>query len=126
MRIVIAAAASLLLVPAAASAQSMNADLFHKRAVALQKKGALAVFSGGEIKALMNEGKASAQRAREQRLAAVKSGTKPRYCPPEGPGSMTSDEFMQRLGAIPQAERQKIDMTEATVRLLSVKFPCKG
>ena len=119
-------AAALLAVPAAASAQSMNAEVFYKRATALQKKGALAMFSMGEVKALMNEGKASAQRAREQRLAAVKSGSKPRYCPPEGRGSMTSDEFMRRLSAIPQAERQKIDMTEATNRLLSVKFPCKG
>jgi len=39
---------------------------------------------------------------------------------------MNSDEFMSRLGAIPQAERAKIDMTEATTRLLAVKFPCKA
>ena len=46
-------AAGLLFFPAVASAQSMNAQVFHNRATALQKKGALAIFSRGEIKALM-------------------------------------------------------------------------
>ena len=104
----------------------MNAEAFHKRAAALTKKGALAVFSMGEVKSLMAEGKAAGIRAREQRLAAIKSGAKPRYCPPEGPQSMNSDEFMKRLSAIPAAERARIDMTEATTRILAVKFPCKA
>ena len=108
----------------AAAAQSMNAETFHQRAIKLQKKGAMAIFSRGEIKALMKEGQAAGQRAREQRLAAVKVGHKPRYCPPEGQNRMTSDEFMKRLAAIPAAERARIDMTEATVRILASKFPC--
>lgn len=104
----------------------MNAESFHKRAVALQKKGPLALFSRGEIKALMNEGKAAGKQAREQRLAAVKAGQKPRYCPPEGPQSMNSDEFMTRLGAIPAAERSRITLTEATIRILAARFPCRA
>ena len=118
--------AGLLLIPAVASAQSMNAQLFHKRATALQKKGALAIFSRGEIKALMSEGQAAGKKAREQRLAAVAAGQKPRFCPPSGPVSIGSDEFMKRLAAIPQPERSRIDMTEATVRILAVKFPCRA
>ena len=116
---------ALAALPAPAMAQTMNAESFHKRATKLQKKGALAIFSRGEIKALMNEGQAAGKRAREQRLAAVKAGQRPRYCPPEGPQRMNSDEFMTRLAAIPQAERKRIDMTEATIRILAVKFPCK-
>jgi hypothetical protein len=108
----------------AASAQNMNAEAFHKRATALQKKGALALFSGGEIKALTKEGKAAGARAREQRLAAVKAGQKPRFCPPDGPVTIRSDEFMTRLGAIPPAERARIDMTEATIKIMAQKFPC--
>jgi hypothetical protein len=108
----------------AASAQNMNAEAFHKRATALQKKGALALFSGGEIKALTKEGKAAGARAREQRLAAVKAGQKPRFCPPDVPVTIRSDEFMTRLGAIPPAERARIDMTEATIRIMAQKFPC--
>lgn len=120
------AAALLACVSVSASAQSMNAEEFHKRATALKKKGPLALFSRGEIKALMTEGQAAGKLAREQRLAAVKAGKKARYCPPEGPQSMDSDEFMKRLAAIPPAERARIDMTEATTRILAARFPCRG
>ena len=104
----------------------MNAEEFHRRATALKKKGPMALFSRGEIKALMHEGQAAGTRSREQRLAAVKAGHKPRYCPPPGPGSMNSDEYMKRLSAIPQAQRARIDMTEATTRILAGKFPCRA
>lgn len=108
-----------------AMAQTMNAEEFHRRATALKKKGAMALFSGGEIKALMQEGQASGEAARQQRLAAEKAGRPQRYCPPAGPQKMSSDEYMQRLGAIPVAERTRIDMTEATIRIMAAKFPCK-
>lgn len=126
MRLAILLGAVLVLVPSVASSQNMNAETFHKRATALQKKGPLALFSRGEIKALMTEGKAAGEKAREQRLAAVKAGQKPRYCPPDGPQSMHSDEFMKRLAAIPAAERARMTMAEATTRVLAAKFPCVG
>lgn len=115
--------AVLLATPALA--QSMNAEAFHKRATALQAKGPLALFSRGEIKALMSEVSASAQKAREQRLATVKAGGKPRYCPVEKT-SLDSSEFIRRLSAIPAAERARMDMTEATTRVLAAKFPCRA
>lgn len=105
-------------------AQSMNAETYHQRAAALMKKGPMAMFSRGEIKALMDEGKKAGERAREQRLAALKAGSKPRFCPPEGKQVMGPQEFMQRLAAIPRAERQRIDMTEALNRITAAKFPC--
>ena len=123
MKFLIAAAA--LLAPVAASAQSMNAENFLSRANKLKAKGPLALFSRGEIKVLMNEGKASGDAARRQRLAAIKAGKKPRYCPPDGPQQMDSDEFMTRLAAIPRVERQRINMAEAMTRILIVKFPCR-
>jgi len=113
----------LAAMPAASMAQTMNAEIFHKRAQALKKKGAMAIFSRGEIKALTTEAQAAAKRAREQRLATLKAGSKPRSCPPEG-SRMDSDEFMARLGAIPAADRARIDMTEATIRILAAKCPC--
>jgi hypothetical protein len=39
---------------------------------------------------------------------------------------MASDEYMKGLSAIPATERSKIDMTEATTRILARKFPCPG
>jgi hypothetical protein len=121
----ISLAALLLALPAIANAQTMNAEQFHQSATALQKKGAMAVFSMGKVKALMAEGKAAGDKARQGRLAAIAAGKKPRYCPPEGPQAMPSSEFMTRLSAIPASERAHIDMTEAMNRILERKFPCK-
>ncbi|MEO6581147.1 MAG: hypothetical protein ABIN83_08355 [Sphingomicrobium sp.] len=124
MRLRLMVAAAALAVPAIASAQSMNAERFHQRATKLMAKGPLALFSRGEIKALMREGQASG-RAAAARLKADKAAGRPlRFCAPPGPRKMASDEFMQRLGAIPRAERARIDMTEATTRIMATKFPC--
>jgi hypothetical protein len=124
MRGVVAFALSGLCVVAPVAAQTMNAESFHKRAEALRKKGPLALFSKGEINALMSEAKAAGHSAREARLATIKAGGKARYCPPEGQYGMGSNEFMAQLGAIPAAQRARIDMTEAMVRILARKFPC--
>jgi hypothetical protein len=113
----------LAALPVAALAQNMNAETFHQRAQALKKKGAMAIFSRGEIKALTKEAQAAAKKAREQRLATLSAGGKPRSCPPQG-SRMGSDEFMERLAAIPAAERARIDMTEASIRILATKYPC--
>ena len=117
---------ALLGFSSAASAQSMNAETFYKRATALQKKGVLAIFSGGEIKTLMNEGQAAGKAAGAAYDADKKAGRPTRFCPPPGKREMRSDEYMKRLAAIPAAERARIDMTEATTRILIAKFPCKA
>ena len=72
----------------------------------------------------MNEGKASVAKAQATRLAAIKAGQKPRYCPPENSKGISSDEYMKGLAAIPASERAKIDTTEATTRILTRQFPC--
>ena len=113
----------LLAVPAAASAQSMNAESFFQKATALTKKGPLALFSS-DLKPLMREGQAAGKSAGLARRAAVKAGTRPRYCPPAEVQGMDSREFLQRLGRIAPAERRRIDMTEATNRILAGKYPC--
>lgn len=113
----------LLAIPAAASAQSMNAEYFFQRSTALKAKGAAAVFSMGEVKKLMGEAQRAGQAARAHRLADVVAGKPPRACPPEK-SSMDSNEFMRRLGAIPAADRQRIDMTEAMTRITIARFPC--
>ena len=124
MRIVGWLPVMLLVVPATAAAQSMNAETFYKRSSALMAKGAMALFSRGEIKSLMSEAQLAGKAARERRLAEVAAGRSPRSCPPAGKQSMDSKEFMQRLGAIPAAERASIDMTEAMMRITAAKFPC--
>lgn len=116
------ACAALLAGPA--MAQQMNAETFHKRAVALKKKGPMALFSRSEIKALMGEVQAAGKAANADRQAALKAGRKARYCPPSESLKMNSDEYMKRLADIPQAERRRIDMTEATTRIFAARHPC--
>jgi hypothetical protein len=114
----------LTALPSVASAQSMNAEMFYKRSTALIAKGPLAMFSRGEIKALMTEGQAAGKAAREQRLADLAAGKPRRSCPPSGSQSISTGEFMKRLGAIPAAERARINMTEAMVRITNARYPC--
>jgi len=104
----IARFASLLLfvLPAAASAQSMNAEIFYKKAAALAAKGPLALLSG-DLKSVMNEGKASFAKARATRLAAIKAGQKPRYCPPENSQGIGSDEYMKSSPQSPRPSARK-------------------
>jgi hypothetical protein len=114
---------ALVAFPMIASAQSMNAETFYKRSSALMAKGPVALFSRGEIKALMTEAQNAGMAARAQRLAMIAAGKPPRACPP-AKSSMGSSEFMRRLGAIPAAERSRIDMTEAMARISAARFPC--
>ena len=123
MSIVRAASLLLLAGPAAASAQSMNAEAFYKRALALKAKGPLALMSR-ELKPVVNEAKAAGLKARTMRLAAAAAGRNPRYCPPEGSKRLGTKEFLDGMAAIPAAERARIDMTEAMTRILVRKFPC--
>ena len=124
MRSMLLVAAAILL-PSMASAQSMNAEIFHKRVSKLMAKGPMAIFSRGEMKALMKEGQTSGQAAGARNKADKAAGRSTRYCAPAGPQKMDSDEFMKRLAAIPQIERAQIDMTEATNRIMASKFPCR-
>lgn len=125
MRLTILIAAAAVLIPAMASAQSMNAEKFLQRANKLKAKGPLAIFSSGEIKVLMKEGQAAGQASGARAKADKAAGRPTRYCAPPGPQKMGSDEYMQRLAAIPRADRQRIDMTEATNRIMATKFPCR-
>mgnify|MGYP003297438424 CR=1 FL=1 len=120
-----AAVASLLLlaVPVAASAQSMNAETFYQKAMGLKKKGPMALFSG-DLRILMREGQGAGKATGLARKAALKAGTKPRYCPPEEVRGMDRSEYMERLARISPAERRRIDITEATTRIMAGKYPC--
>jgi len=124
MRIVRVLPMMLLFVPAIAAAQTMNAETFYQRSNKLMAKGPLALFSRGEIKLLMGEAERSILAARTRRLAEVAAGKPPRSCPPPSRQPMDSSEFMKRLGAIPAAERSRIDMTEAMTRITAARFPC--
>ncbi|MEA1072085.1 hypothetical protein [Sphingomonas sp. LY160] len=118
--LVVASAAAL---PTVATAQHMNAEAFYKRAMALKKKGPLALMSK-DLRPVVEEAKAAGEKARAIRLAAEAKGKQGRYCPPPGSKRIGNHEFLDGMTSL-GAERAKIDMTEAMTRLLIRKHPCK-
>ena len=120
------AAALMLAISARAVGAVMSAEEFYQRAMKLKKKGPLAVFSGTEIKKLIKEVKFAGETVKRTRLAAEASGKRGRYCPPESQKRMETEEYLRGLGQIPATERAKIDLIEATTRILEKKFPCRN
>ena len=125
MRLASLAVLAAVMSPAAAHAQSMNAELFYKRAMALKAKGPIAALVSRDLKPLVAEARAAGLKARANRVAASAKGLKPRYCPPNGSKRLGHDEFLDGMGRIPSVERVKIDMLEAMNRVMAMKFPCR-
>ncbi len=103
-----------------------SAEEFYQSAMKLKRKGAIAIFSRGEIKRLVGEIKVAGEKVKETRLTAERTGGKGRYCPPKNSPRMGADEYLKGLSAIPATARRSIDLVEATTRILEKKFPCKG
>lgn len=106
-------------------AAAPTAEEFYQSATKLKRKGAIAIFSRGEIKRLVGEIKVAGEKVKETRLAAERSGGKGRYCPPKNSPRMGADEYLKGLSAIPAPARRSIDLVEATTRILEKKFPCR-
>ncbi|GLR48123.1 hypothetical protein [Sphingomonas astaxanthinifaciens] len=109
-----------------AAAQSMPLPSFVQRGTALEKKGPLAVFSMGEIRALQDEMKAAAAALRAERLAAEKAGRKPPYCPPKDQKSlaMKPQQVLAELRAIPAAQAKGMTTTDGFRHILARRYPC--
>ena len=106
---------------AASSLQAMTVSEFLKKADALEKKGAMAMFSG-DLRLLMNEGKTAGKALRAERLADIKAGRKPNACPPKN-GSIGSDEVLAHFRAIPPQQRG-VSVKTALAGLMRKKYPC--
>jgi hypothetical protein len=117
-------AIALVSLASPAVASVINAEEFYQRATKVKKRGPLALLSMKEVKLLVNEVKVAGAQVKETRLAAERAGKKGRYCPPPAAKRMGHEEYVAGIGAIPQAERIKIDLVEATTRMLAKKFPC--
>lgn len=114
------------LVPAAAAPAGprVNAEEFHARATALKAKGPLALLEKEAVDRLVAEATAAGEVARNRRLSALKAGRKAPFCPPGGKAEMGGMEFLDRLSAIPQAERRRLSLDAATLRILAARYPC--
>ena len=116
--IVLASAAPALAAPAG------SAQNFLDRANRLKAKGPLAFFDA-DYRRLKAEAYAAGNSLRDDRLAAQKAGKPILYCSPKARAQLGSMEFIDGLEAIPSAERPKLNLKQAMLRVLQKKYPCR-
>lgn len=116
------AAALLVAVAPAGALHAMPVSQFLAKADALEKKGAMAMFSS-DLGLLKKEVTNAAAQLREERAAAQRAGRKPAYCPPAAKGSLDSKEILAHFRAIPPA-RRGIEVRDGLRSLFARKYPC--
>jgi len=109
--------------PALAAAPG-TAQNFLDRANRLKSKGPLALFDG-DYRRLKAEATAVGKSIGDDRIAAQRSGKPILYCSPTARASLGSYEFLDGLEAIPPAERVRMSLKDAMVRILQKKYPCR-
>lgn len=115
--------AALIAVVPLSSATAMNVADFLTRADKLEKRGMMALFSS-DYKALKAEVQIASGQLRAERLAAVKAGRKPAYCPPEK-SALSPKELLDHLRAIPAAQRPRTEVKDGLRSFLVRKYPCR-
>ena len=106
---------------ASAQAQSMPVSQFLAKADALQKKGAMALFSS-DFGLLKREIQNSGKQLRAEQVAAEKAGLKPTTClPPKA--AMNSAELLAHFRSIPPQQRT-MPVKAAFAGLMRKKYAC--
>lgn len=106
--------------PAAAVGSAQN---FLDRAERLKAKGPLAFFDG-DYGRLKTEATLVGESIGDDRIAAEKAGKPILYCSPLPRAELGSFEFIHGLEAIPAAERERMSLKDAMIRVLQRKYPC--
>jgi len=109
---------------AAFSAAPGTAQNFLERANRLKAKGPLALFDS-DYGRLKSEATAVGKSIGDDRIAAERAGRPVLYCSPNARAQLGSYEFIDGLEAIPAAERYRMNLKEAMVRVLQKKYPCR-
>jgi len=115
---------SLSIATPAVSAPPGTAQNFLDRANRLKAKGPLAFFDSdyGRLKA---EATAVGKAIGDDRIAAERAGRPILYCSPKARAQLGSFEFIDGLEAIPAAERYRMNLKDAMLRVLQKKYPCR-
>lgn len=116
------AVAALVTVAPLTALQAMPVSEFLTKANALEKRGAMAIFSS-DLKLLKKEITDAAGQLRAERAAAQRAGRKPAYCPPAAKGSLDSKEILAHFRAIPPA-RRGMPVRDGLRSLFVRKYPC--
>ncbi|HYE51103.1 MAG TPA: hypothetical protein VEB20_16015 [Azospirillaceae bacterium] len=104
-------------------AAAMDVATMLGKVEAVRGSGPFAMFSS-DMRLLSGEVKVAGQALKEERLAAVAAGRTPAYCPPESGGSITQDDVLESLQAVPPEERSRTELKDALRARLARKFPC--
>ncbi|HEX3423258.1 MAG TPA: hypothetical protein VHS33_07645 [Sphingomicrobium sp.] len=121
---------SILLILAAfvsahsAAASPVSAQNFLDRAERLKAKGPLAFFDA-DYPRLKSEATAVGKSIGDDRIAAERAGRPILYCSPSARAELGSFEFIRGLEAIPTAERARMSLKDAMIRVLQKKYPCR-
>jgi len=124
MRKLILFAAALSIAAPALAAPQGSAQNFLDRAERLKARGPLAFFDSdyGRLKA---EATAVGKSIGDDRIAAEKAGKPILYCSPQARAQLGSMEFISGLEAIPAADRARMSLKDAMIRVLQQKYPCR-
>ena len=122
-KMIILFAAFSLVAPVRAAAPG-TAQNFLDRANRLKAKGPFAFFDSdyGRLKA---EATAVGRSIGDDRIAAERAGRPILYCSPKPRAQLGSFEFIDGLAAIPAAQRVNMSLTDAMIRVLQKKYPCR-
>ncbi len=101
--------------------QAMPVSEFLARANALEKKGAMALFSG-DLKLLKGEIVGAAKTLSLERAAAQKAGRKPETCIP-AKMSLSNSELLAHFRSIP-APRRGMSVKQGFAEFVRKKYPC--
>jgi hypothetical protein len=104
-------------------AQAGTAQNFLDRANRLKAKGPLALFDS-DYKRLKAEATAVGKSIGIDRIAAERAGKPVLYCSPTARAQLGSFEFLNGLETIAPAERARMSLKDAMVRVLQKKYPC--
>ena len=115
---------ALFLATPSLAAPPGSAQNFLDRANRLKAKGPFAFFDSdyGRLKA---EATAVGKSIGDDRIAAERAGRSILYCSPQARAQLGSFEFIDGLTAIPSAERARMNLKDAMVRVLQKKYPCR-
>ena len=106
-----------------ASASAMPVSTFLTKADALQKKGAMAVFSK-DLKLLMNQIKQDAGELRAANQAAVAAGKPKAYCTPGKGVKLTNRDVLDAMRAVPPQQRAATSTKDALRTYFAKRWPC--
>lgn len=106
-----------------AAASAMPVETFLAKADALERKGAMAVFSK-DLKLLMNQVKKDAGELSAANKAAAAAGKPKAYCTPGGGVKLSNRDVLSAMRAVPSAQRASTSSKDALKAHLARRYPC--